>query len=219
MEKIDPVELSNQLKKPSGELGHEVAQELNETNQYLYELAWEMIDFTPVQEVLEIGFGNGKHLSQYFELNPDITVTGVDLSQEMCEEARAFHPDLIENKKLIIHCADSLSMPVADQAYDLVMGLNIIYFWDPLPAYLEEVNRVLTPGGKLLLGYRPRHAVEHLEFTKQNFILYEPDELEEVISTYGFTVVDHPKNKYSKQAPDGSDIEITDVCLLAEKHS
>lgn len=43
MENIDPVELSRQLKKPSGEVGSKVANKLNESNQKLYELGWDMV--------------------------------------------------------------------------------------------------------------------------------------------------------------------------------
>lgn len=217
MSEIDPTELSRQLKKPTGELGLQVGEKLNESNRKLYELAWQMADFLSAHQVLEIGFGNGKHLSQYVDFNPDITVTGIDFSEEMCEEARDFHTELVKEEKLNIHCADSSAMPVSDQAYDLVIGLNIIYFWDPPTPHLREIARVLKPQGKLLLGYRPRHAVEHLEFTKQNFILYEPDEIEDLLSAHGFTVSNHQQNSYAKQAADGSDVKVTDICLTAEK--
>ncbi|MDR8391367.1 class I SAM-dependent methyltransferase [Aliifodinibius sp. S!AR15-10] len=217
MEDIDPSELSRQLKKPSGEVGHEVAQNLNESNQKLYEMAWEMVDLQSVQDVLEIGFGNGKYLSGYFDFNPQLNVTGVDFSEEMCEEARAFHSGLVEERKLAIHCADSASMPVADGSVGLIVGINIVYFWDPPGPHLQEIHRVLEPGGKLLLGYRPRRVVEHLEFTKQNFILYEPGELEMLLLEQGFRVTEDEENRYLKQAPDGSDIDITDICVVAER--
>lgn len=217
MENLDPLELSRQLKKPSGKVGSEVADKLNESNQKLYELGWDMVDTAEAQQLLEIGFGNGRHLSHYFELNPNITVTGVDFSEEMCEEARSFHPNLITNGKLTIHCADAAEMPVPDQSFDMTVGLNIVYFWDPPEPYLHEIARVLKPGGKLLLGYRPRKSVEHLEFTKQNFILYEPEELNSLLSRYDFNVMREQKNIYQKDAADGSSVEITDICVLAER--
>lgn len=216
MNDIDPAELSRQLKKPSGELGYQVAQKLNESNQQMYELMWKMIDWSSVQRVMEIGFGNGKHLSRYIDRNPELTVTGVDFSKEMCESARTFHSDLVEDGKLTIHCADSSSMPVADDSYDLVIGLNIVYFWDPPEPHFSEIKRVLKNGGKLLLGFRPRHTVEHLPFTQQNFILYEPDELASLISEYGFDVSHHQQNSYRKESVDESPVEITDICLVAE---
>jgi ubiquinone/menaquinone biosynthesis C-methylase UbiE len=216
MEDLDPVELSRQLKKPSGKVGSEVANKLNESNQKLYELGWNMIGAEETQQVLEIGFGNGKHLSHYFELNPDITVTGVDFSEEMCEEARSFHPDLIANNRLTIHCADAADIPVPGQSFDLAVGLNIVYFWEPPGRYLNEIQRILKPGGKLLLGYRPRKAVEHLEFTKQNFILYEPKELNNLLEQHDFKVIQEEVKHYKKEAADGNPVKITDICVLAE---
>lgn len=216
MSNLDPIELSRQLKKPTGKLGNQVGKKLNESNRELYKQAWEMADFSSVQQILEIGFGNGKHLSKYFELNPDITVTGIDFSKEMCKEARGFHPELVEAGKLQLHCADSSSMPVNDHSHDFVIGLNLLYFWDPPGAHLKEIARVLKPQSKLLLGYRPRHAVEHMAFTKQNFILYEPEELEDLLPEYGFNIISHQQNRYAKQAADGTDVEVTDICLMAE---
>ncbi|GAA5522724.1 methyltransferase domain-containing protein [Aliifodinibius salicampi] len=217
MENLDPVELSRQLKKPTGKTGSKVANKLNESNQKLYELGWKMLETEGLRQVLEIGFGNGRHLSHYFEMNPDVTITGVDFSEEMCEAARSFHPDLIANNRLTIHCADAADMPVPDQSFDLVVGLNIIYFWDPPKPYLNEIARVLKPSGKLLLGYRPRNSVEHLEFTKQNFIHYEPEELNILLSQYDFNIIYEQKNVYEKEAADGNPVEITDACLLAER--
>lgn len=217
MKNIDPSELSYQLKKPSGELGHEVAQKLNESNRKLYELAWQMADFKSIQQVLEIGFGNGKHMSHYFEKKPDLTVTGVDFSEEMCGEARQSHRELIKDEKLIIHCADASAIPVSDDTYDLIVGLNIVYFLDPPAPYFKEIKRVLKPGGNLLLGYRPRCTVEHLEFTRQNFILYEPEELNELLSEHGLEVAHHEQNSYMKRAADHSMAEISDICLIAKR--
>lgn len=49
-----------------------------------------MTDFSSVQKNMEIGFGNGKHLSGYFDLNPELTITGIDFPEYMCEEAEDF---------------------------------------------------------------------------------------------------------------------------------
>lgn len=214
---LDPVEQSLQLRKPSGETGRRVAEALDESNREFYGLAFSLFDFKPGDRLLEIGFGGGKHFPLYFERQAELMVAGVDFSQVMCEEARRHNTSLIEEDRLEIHCADSSRLLIEDQAFDWGLGLNVLYFWDPPEPHLAEIRRVLKPGGELLLGFRPRHTVEHLDFTRQNFILYEPKEVRELLEVNGFEVVRKEVQSYEKKVPDGSLVEITDACMLARK--
>lgn len=216
MKELSSLELSRQLKKPSGKIGHEVAKRLNHSNKTLYDLAFSMLDLKPKEHLLEIGFGNGNHFSHYFDLQPEVRVTGVDFSVDMCEEAEKDNSKLIKDHQLTIHCADASGIPIQDSTVDIIISLNVVYFWDPIVGYLQELRRVLKPGGQLLLGYRPRKIVEHLEFTKQNFILYDPSELNLLMQQNGFKHLLEEQNNYKKESPDGTDIEITDICMLCE---
>ena len=47
--------------------------------------------------------------------------------------------------------AASLSF-VSDASVDRVLGMNVIYFLDPLDIYLREVHRILKPGGFVVWG-------------------------------------------------------------------
>lgn len=217
IEELDPLELSRQLKKPEGETGRDVAKMLNETNQNLYDLALSMLDLSPGDELLEIGFGNGMHFSRYFDIQSELSVTGLDFSSSMCKEAEVNNVGLIKEGKLRIHCSDTVKIPLEDQSFDWIIGLNILYFWDPPGPHLEQLFRLLKPGGHLLFGYRPRNTVEHLPFTQENFTLYEPEELNLLISEYGFEKVCEEVNSYNKEAPDRTMLQITDICLLAKK--
>ena len=219
LESIDSKELSSQLKKPTGNIGREVAKELNDSNRKLYDLSFEMIDLKPNDRILEIGFGNGIHFPEYFEFESDVTITGVDFSEDMCDEAKTLNPGLIESGKLYIHCADTSSLPFSDGSFDLLIAINVIYFLEPPELHLKEINRVLKTDGLFLIGFRPRHAVEHLEFTKQNFILYEPDELKDLVEENGFEVINEKTNTHQKISVDETEFEVKDSCLLAKKRS
>jgi ubiquinone/menaquinone biosynthesis C-methylase UbiE len=214
---MDSKELSQQLKKPTGETGLEVAKALNESNQGLYDLAFELLDLQPHQKVLEIGFGNGKHFLQYFNAEPGLSLTGVDFSKDMCKEAKLRNKHLINEGKLSIHCSDTSSLPFKDNEFDFIVAINVIYFLDPPDVHLREIRRVLKSEGTFLLGYRPRHSVEHLEFTKHNFTLYETDELIQLIESNGFSISDQQTKSYRKMAVDETDFEVKDACLLVKK--
>lgn len=214
---MDPKELSLQLKKPTGVAGREVAKALNDSNLKLYDLSFEMVNLEAKERIMEIGFGNGIHFPQYFEFDSKVSVTGIDFSEDMCDEARILNTDLIDSGKLSIHCADTSSLPFPDASFDLVMAINVIYFFEPPEVHLKEIYRILKPEGSLLIGFRPRHAVEHLEFTKQNFILYEPDELKKLLEKYSFEVVKEKTNSYQKVSVDETVLEVKDSCLLVKK--
>ncbi len=214
---MEPSELSSQLRKPTGEAGKEIGKALNESNQELYELAFEMMRLRKEDRVLEIGFGNGIHFPEYFRLQSRLSVSGVDFSKDMCEEAKAFNADLIASKKLSLHCEETSVLPFSDNSFDLSVALNVIYFLDPPEVHLKEIRRVLKPKGQFLIGYRPRHAVEHLAFTKQNFILYERDELKALLRNNGFEATNEITRSYEKTSVDGEEVSITDACLVVQK--
>ncbi|MEX2600064.1 MAG: class I SAM-dependent methyltransferase [Balneolaceae bacterium] len=217
MNELDPSELSSQLRKPTGETGLGVAAMLNKSNRGLYDLAWSVLKREPSQRLLEIGFGNGNHFSRYFESESARHVTGLDFSPTMCEEAQLNHSGWIENGKLEIVCADSKEMPFEAEEFDWVIALNVIYFWEPPEPHLDQLMRVLKPGGHLLFGFRPRSNVEHLEFTKQNFILYEPEELKALIEQAGFQVVQELSRQFEMEPDNGEPISVTDICMVAKK--
>ncbi|MTI87681.1 MAG: class I SAM-dependent methyltransferase [Balneolaceae bacterium] len=211
--------LSDQLKKPTGDTGREVAEMLNNSNQSLYDLAFEITNLEADQHLLEIGFGNGRHFPQYFDQEAELHITGVDFSRDMCNEARTHNADLIKEGKVEIQCTDSASLPFADHTFDLVVAINVVYFWDPPAPYIREIRRVLKDGAHFLIGFRPRNTVEHLEFTKHNFTLYEAGELLTLLSKHGFSEVQQKTLTREKNAMDGTKVMVDDSCLLVKKNN
>ncbi|HBM74705.1 MAG TPA: class I SAM-dependent methyltransferase, partial [Clostridiaceae bacterium] len=50
-------------------------------------------------ELLDLGCGTGLELDEIFKINPDINVTGIDLTQAMLDKLKQKHPD--KNMSLI----------------------------------------------------------------------------------------------------------------------
>ncbi len=214
---MDPLELSEQLKKPTGETGREVANELNKSNRSLYNLTFELLSLEPHTKLMEIGFGNGKHFPEYFQIQKDIHVTGVDFSADMCEEAKKLNQNFIEAGKLSINCTETTSLPFQDQSFDVAIANNLIYFLDPPEIHIKEIHRVLKPEGRFLIGYRPRHSMEKYEFTKQNFIMYESDELISLLKENGFQKVLEESRPFQVELGNGELFESNDLCLVVQK--
>jgi ubiquinone/menaquinone biosynthesis C-methylase UbiE len=96
-------------------------------------------------DVLDIGCGNGALLK---ELSPRIgTGVGIDLSSSIIERAKILNAN---NENLSFKVIDGPHIPMEDQSLDLVISmLSFRYLdWDPL---MDEIKRVLKPGGKILI--------------------------------------------------------------------
>lgn len=97
--------------------------------------------------VLEIGCGTGEMARQLARQTAG-SVTGVDLSPQFIEEARARHP--LDN--LDFRVADLTSeIPGQGDAYDAIVGNGILHhLYRHLDEVLPALRRWLRPGGRLI---------------------------------------------------------------------
>jgi ubiquinone/menaquinone biosynthesis C-methylase UbiE len=94
---------------------------------------------SPPRRILDVGTGTGAAARILARRFPKAEVVGVDLSPAMIEEARRLVPsDLVG--RIAFEAGDASALPFADAAFDLVVLLNMIPFF-------EEVARLTTPGG------------------------------------------------------------------------
>ena len=175
------------------------------------------IDIKDKDQILEIGFGNGKLISKFFEINPTIQFSGIDFSEKMCEEALKSNKDFIVSKKIQISCQDSLNLSFNINSFDKVVTINTIYFWPQVEPQLKEINRVLKTGGQLVIGYRPKKSMINLPFTQEVFSHYDANEFQQIIQKSGFKIIKEETQLSSINAMDGSNLEVIDICLIVEK--
>lgn len=100
-------------------------------------------------KVLDLGCGPG-----FFEIllsNNGCIVDAVDCSESMLEKARenvlsSGNPELVN-----YYCCDVGNLPFSDSSYDVIVSRNVTWLMSaPVEAYAEW-QRVLKPGGKLLV--------------------------------------------------------------------
>jgi ubiquinone/menaquinone biosynthesis C-methylase UbiE len=100
---------------------------------------------------LDVGCGTGHHLADLAARGFD--VAGVDGSTEMLEEARRANPGI----ELML--ADVDSLPFGDGSFDLILCIEVLrYLADPQRC-VEEMARVLRPGGTCLATAAPRYSI------------------------------------------------------------
>ena len=98
----------------------------------------------PPRRALDLGTGTGKAARLVAERFPQCEVTGVDLSPRMIEEARRLLPEDLPGR-VRFDVADASALPFPDEAFDLVVLLNMIPFF-------AEIGRVTAPGGAVVVA-------------------------------------------------------------------
>ncbi len=107
----------------------------------------------PPARVLEVGVGTGKN----FEYHPrNAHMTGIDFSQRMLERARHRAAEL--NDPIELRQMDAQVMELPDASFDEAVA-TCVFCSVPNPVLgLQEVKRVVKPGGRVFLMEHMRHA-------------------------------------------------------------
>lgn len=109
------------------------------------------------RQLLDVATGTGDFALQALSLNPE-KITGVDISEGMLQVGRKKIQDRNVADKIVLQLADSENLPFEENKFDAVtVGFGVRNF-EHLERGLEEIFRVLKPGGvAVILEFsRPR---------------------------------------------------------------
>lgn len=96
------------------------------------------------RRVLEVGVGGGEHLVYRLPTTGTDEYIGVDLSPDYARICT-------EKFGIPVECADVAQLPFEADRFDCVIAVAILEHVQSLEQALSEINRVLKPGGKLLV--------------------------------------------------------------------
>ncbi|KAF5197276.1 Methyltransferase-like protein 7b [Thalictrum thalictroides] len=98
-------------------------------------------------KVLELGIGTGPNLS-YYAGDGGVSVFGIDPNKRMEKYARAAATSAgLSSSKFIFTQAVAEALPVNDASMDAVIGTLVLCSVKDVQLALQEVKRVLKPGG------------------------------------------------------------------------
>lgn len=103
------------------------------------------------QNILDVGCGIGGS-SLYLADKFAADVTGISLSQIQVSRARERAISAGLEERVNFQLANALSMPFADNSFDLIWSLESGEHMPDKAQFLTECYRVLQPGGKLILA-------------------------------------------------------------------
>lgn len=114
--------------------------------------------------VLELGCGPGAALQLLHQSAPLAQIHGLDQSPVMLDQAARRNPAAIRAGALTLHRGDFAHLPLAGASVDRILAVNVAYFWfDALPV-LAEMNRVLRPGGRIVIYATDASAMRRWKF-------------------------------------------------------
>lgn len=168
---------------------------------------------TVTGRLCDLGCGPG-HVAAYLH-SQGADIFGIDLSPGMVEQARAKFPGLTFEQ------GDMRGLKLDDGALGGIIALySIIHIpREDVTDVLRELRRVLTPGGKLLLGFHQGEQVLRVEelWGKEvnlDFTFFTPAEMKANLAEAGFAIIE-----VIERAPYAAEIEYQSqrAYVVAEK--
>ena len=105
--------------------------------------------------VLDVGTGPGRVARLIAAACPKVEVEGVDLSPEMIARATST-AKTTRTSNVRFQVGDVVTLPFVDRSVDLVVSTLSLHHWDDPAAGLDEIIRVLAPGGQAwIYDFRP----------------------------------------------------------------
>ncbi|GAA5025398.1 hypothetical protein GCM10011506_10010 [Marivirga lumbricoides] len=169
--------IASQLSCPSGEAGLDMAEQMNQSNHGMTANTIHHLELKANEHVLEVGPGNAKHLSEIMLLAPSIKYTGLEISVDMKKEAERLNVGFINQKQAQFHLYSGEKFPFEEAVFDKIMTVNTLYFWENPSATLNEIYRVLKPGGACIITYSHKDFMKTLPFTQYGFQLYNDEDV------------------------------------------
>ena|SRR5215469_2225185 len=113
----------------------------------------DLLEVTPNDRVLEVGFGPGVVIQRLAKLAVAGHVAGIDQSREMVEQARARNATAVQDGRVEIRHGSVESLPFDSNGFDKVLAINSMQYWPQAVAGLREIRRVMKAGGRIALGF------------------------------------------------------------------
>ena len=140
-----------QVRKPTGPLGRRMLRAMNITHAAMTDWGLQHVHIEKSFTILDVGCGGGRTVQRLATLAPEGKVHGIDYSAASVAASRDSNAREIEAGRVQIQLGSVAALPFPDRMFDVVTAVETHYYWPDLPGNLQEVLRVLKPGGTFSL--------------------------------------------------------------------
>ena len=113
--------------------------------------AWRAIRLNPCGQAIDLGCGPGDLVIELARRAPHLHVTGVDLSEDMLAQSRKNAARAGLSERVAFRAGDAGQIPFENDSLDLVISTLSLHHWEAPPTVLDEIDRVLRPGGAFMI--------------------------------------------------------------------
>ncbi|NDJ74968.1 MAG: class I SAM-dependent methyltransferase [Chloroflexi bacterium] len=176
-------------------------------NQRMNGWGVDLLMLQPSDHVLEVGFGSGATIKRMARIVMSGKVAGVDHSEVAVERAARRNWRGIHAGRVELTFANAVSLPYEAEQFDKVLSTGTLYYLTDPVVVLQEIRRVLKPGGRVAIMVRaPAALKKNPVFASGQYPTYEADEVLGLLHEAGFEqawIADSP--------PDGTIIGVMGV--------
>ena|ERR1700722_4864867 len=141
----------NQVRKPGKWVGRPFLWLMNFSHSKLTDWGLSHVRIEKDFTVLDVGCGGGRTIQKLAASVGLGTVYGVDYANGSVAASRVKNAELVEAGRVEIEQASVSQLPFPDNRFDLVTAVETQYYWPDLPKDMQEILRVLKPGGTLII--------------------------------------------------------------------
>ena len=176
----------SQCARPEGALGRVMLSFMNYTHAPLTNWGLKLVDVQDGWTMLDVGCGGGFTIRRLLKRSKDAQVYGIDISEESVAKAKKVNAEVLD-KQVFITQGSAEKLPYEDKKFDLVTAVETVYFWPNLPDCLQEVRRVLKPGGKFAILVEVVDSDSKWTSVVEGMTAYSPEDLKKLLDDAGFT--------------------------------
>jgi len=130
----------------------------------------DLLKLRQIDHLLEVGTGPGKGLEAAADRIIAGRAVGVDPSPQMVSQATKRNRGAIHEGHIEILQASADALPFGDREFTCAVSVDAVQFWPSTEAGLWELQRVLEPGGRLVIAvHARRRSLNPFAFARQGY--------------------------------------------------
>jgi ubiquinone/menaquinone biosynthesis C-methylase UbiE len=182
---------SKQARQPTGLFGRLIMSRVfDQGNTVVNDLMMKLLILEEDDHVLEIGFGIGKLINEMAKQAHRGLIEGIDLSHTMVDVARRRNKQSIVKGRVKIVLGNFDQVAYQESDFDKVCSANTIYFWSDAKYTVRKIQKVLKPGGKLILGFEDKTQLAKMRLDTSVFHIYDESDVIQLLTDVGFLGVE-----------------------------